>query len=79
MIQNIESNQKIISKENSNKCLNKNNYIYFERLEKRAKNKLIKIYDKPISFHDVKMINDILYNEKTHYVEMFKEYLIYED
>ena len=42
MIQNIESNQKIISKENSNKCLNKNNYIYFERLEKRAKNKLIK-------------------------------------
>ena len=79
MIQNIESNQKIISKENSNKCLNKNNYIYFERLEKRAKNKLIKRYDKPISFHDVKMINDILYNEKTHYVEMFKEYLIYED
>ena len=79
MIQNIESNQKIISKENSNKFLNKNNYIYFERLEKRAKNKLIKRYDKPISFHDVKMINDILYNEKTHYVEMFKEYLIYED
>ena len=25
------------------------------------------------------MINDILYNEKTHYVEMFKEYLLYED
>ena len=77
MIQN-ESNNKI-SKENPNKFLNKNNYLYFERLEKRARNKLIKRYDKPISFHDVKIINDILYNEKTHYVEMFKEYLIYED
>ena len=30
-------------------------------------------------YHDVKMINDILYNEKTHFVELFKEYLIYED
>ena len=58
---------------------NKNNYMYLEKLEKRARNKLIKRYDKPIWYHDVKMINDILYNEKTHYVEMFKEYLLYED
>ena len=52
---------------------------YFTNLEKRAKYKLIKRYDKPLSYHDVKIINDILYNEKTHYVEQFKEYLIYED
>ena len=52
---------------------------YFNDLEKRARYKLIKRYDKPLSYHDVKMINDILYNEKTHYVEAFKEYLIYED
>ena len=52
---------------------------YFTNLEKRAKYKLVKRYDKPLSYHDVKIINDILYNEKTHYVEQFKEYLIYED
>ena len=51
----------------------------FRNLENRARGKLIKRYDKPLSYHDVKMINDILYNEKTHYVEAFKEYLIYED
>ena len=52
---------------------------YFYALEKRSRYKLIKRYDKPLSYHDVKIINDILYNEKTHYVEQFKEYLIYED
>ena len=52
---------------------------YFIALENRARYKLIKRYNKPLSYHDVKIINDILYNEKTHYVEQFKEYLIYED
>ena len=52
---------------------------YFLSLEDRARFKLIKRYNKPLSYHDVKIINDILYNEKTHYVEQFKEYLIYED
>ena len=52
---------------------------YINNLENRARFKLIKRYDKPLSYHDVKMINDILYNEKTRYVEAFKEYLIYED
>ena len=56
-----------------------NSLKYFNNLEKRARYKLIKRYDKPLSYHDVKIINDILYNEKTHYVEQFKEYLIYED
>ena len=52
---------------------------YFINLEDRARYKLVKRYNKPLSYHDVKIINDILYNEKTHYVEQFKEYLIYED
>ena len=59
---------------------NKNvKYKFIKQLEKRAKYKLIKRYDKPLSFHDIKKINDILYNQKNHYVEMFKEYLLYED
>ena len=52
---------------------------YFNNLESRARYKLVKRYNKPLSYHDKKMINDILYNEQTHYVEEFKEYLIYED
>ena len=56
-----------------------NTFKCFQNLEHRARFKLIKRYDKPLSYHDVKMINDILYNEKTRYVEAFKEYLIYED
>ena len=56
-----------------------NNHIFIQKLEKRARKKLIKRYDKPSWFYNAKMINDILYNEKTHYVEMFKEYLLYED
>ena len=53
--------------------------IYLSELEKRTRLSLIKRYDKPLSFHDKKLINDILFNEKTHYVETFKEYLLYED
>ena len=56
-----------------------NNLTFIEKIEKRARKKLIKRYDKPSWFYNAKMINDILYNEKTHYVEMFKEYLLYED
>ena len=47
--------------------------------EKLARSKLVKRYDKPLSFHDTKIINDIIYNEKTHFVELFKENLIFED
>ena len=52
---------------------------YFVSLEIQARYKLIKRYNKPLSYHDIKIINDILYNEKTHYMEKFKEYLFYED
>ena len=71
----------ISSKENTNnnKTVIKNNLKYIEKLEERARKELIKRYEKPSYFYNAKMINDILYNEKTHYVEMFKEYLLYED
>ena len=59
--------------------LSKNPKLYLSDLESRARFSLIKRYDKPLSFHDKKLINDILFNEKTHYVETFKEYLLYED
>ena len=52
---------------------------YLQILENRARYKLIKHHEKSMSFYNKKMINDILYNEPTHYVEEFKEYLIYED
>ena len=58
---------------------NKNKEIYLQILEKRANQKLIKRYSKHHSFYNIKMINNILNNERTHYVEMFKEYLLYED
>ena len=71
----------ISSKENTNnnKTVIKNNLKYIEKLEVRARKVLIKRYEKPSYYYNAKMINDILYNEKTHYVEMFKEYLLYED
>ena len=59
--------------------IKKNKWDYEKIFEENAKKKLIKKYDNPIYFHDIKVINDIIYNEKTHFVEAFKEYLIYED
>ena len=52
---------------------------YFLSLKNRARYKLIKRYKNPVSYYNKKIINEILCNEKTHYVEQFKEYLIYED
>lgn len=76
---NKENEENTNNNEKTNAIKTNNIHIYLEKLENRARNKLIKRYEKPISYYDIKMINDILYNEKTHYVEMFKEYLIYED
>ena len=56
-----------------------NKLIYLRKLEQRAYHKLIKHHCKPKWFYNSKMINDILSNEQTHYVEAFKEYLLYED
>lgn len=30
-------------------------------------------------YYNVKIINDIIYNEQTHIVSVFKDYLIYDD
>ena len=48
-------------------------------IENKARSLLIKKYDNPPSFHDIKIINDIIFNEETHNVAVFKEYLIYEE
>ena len=48
-------------------------------IETKARSLIIKKYDNPPSFHDIKIINDIIFNEETHNVAMFKEYLIYEE
>ena len=48
-------------------------------IETKARSLIIKKYDNPPSFHDIKIINDIIFNEETHTVAMFKEYLIYEE
>ena len=48
-------------------------------MESLARKHLIKKYDNPPSFHDIKIINDIIFNEETHFVAIFKEYLIYEE
>ena len=61
------------------KSINDSPIKFLLSLEGLARYKLIKRYNKPLFYHDVKMINDILYNEKTRYVEAFKEFLVYED
>ena len=48
-------------------------------IEERVRKKLIKRYDHPLSFHDMKLIDDILYNEKSHFVGTFKEHLLFDD
>ena len=58
----------------------KRNLDYYRRkIEKLVNIKLIYRYEMPTYFHNVKIINDIIYNEKTHFVEIFKEFLIYDD
>jgi hypothetical protein len=40
---------------------------------------LFKKYMTSRDFYNVKIINDIIYNEATHIVAVFKDYLIYDD
>ena len=44
------------------------------KLEERIRKKIIKRYDHPLSYHDMKLIDDILYNEKTHFVKILMFY-----
>jgi hypothetical protein len=45
----------------------------------KTREKFINKYKGTESFYDIKVINDIMYNEKTQVVANFKEYLIYDD
>ena len=49
------------------------------KIEERVRKKLIKRYDHPLSYYNIKLIDDILYNERTRFVEAFKEILLYDD
>lgn len=44
-----------------------------------AKEKIIKKHNSTSETLDIKVINDIIYNEKAHIVSVFKDYLIYDD
>ena len=57
----------------------KNLDYYRKRIEQIVNLKLVWRYDIPNTFYNIKMINDIIYNEKSHFVEAFKEFLIYGD
>jgi hypothetical protein len=43
------------------------------------KDNLEKKYLTSLEYYNVKIINDIIYNENTHIVSVFKDYLIYDD
>lgn len=45
----------------------------------RARRRMIIKYEESPSFYNVKVINDIIFNEESHFVATFKEYLIYEE
>ena len=72
MNNSIDYNQLISKKK-------KNLDFYRRRVEQIVHLKLIWRYDIPNTFYNIKLINDIIYNEKSHFVEAFKEFLIYGD
>ena len=68
-----------MKEKNSNIKKKKNKWGIEKIIKEKIKKNLIKKYNKPIYFYNIKVIDDIIYNEKTHFVEEFKEYLLYED
>ena len=69
----------IMKEKNSNIKKKKSIWENEEIIREKIKKNLIKKYNKPTYFYNIKVIDDIIYNEKTHFVEAFKEYLLYED
>jgi hypothetical protein len=51
----------------------------FLLFKKRAKERLTNHYKVTASAYNKKVVNDIIFNEKTQVVANFKEYLIYDD
>ena len=50
-----------------------------KNIEKYIFNKLLKAYAKPPNFYNVRIINEIVANQKSHIVAEFKDYLIKDD
>ncbi len=67
--------QKIYNKPISRNPIKKPNFTF----EKYAYQKLQKKYHNTPLDYQMNIINDIIYNEKTHIVAKFKDYLIYDD
>ena len=67
--------QKIYNKPISRNPIKKLNF----KFEKYAYQKLQKKYNFTPLDYQINIINDIIYNEKTHIVAIFKDYLIYDD
>ena len=67
--------QKIYNKPISRNPIKKLNF----KFEKYAYQKLQKKYNFTPLDYQINIINDIIYNEKTHIVAKFKDYLIYDD
>ncbi len=49
------------------------------KFEKRIKKKLVKKYEIPKNFYIKKKINELIFNTKSHYTALFKDYLIIDD
>ncbi len=69
----------MMKEKNSNIKKKKTNWGNEKIIREKIKKYLIKKYNKSTDFYNIKVIDDIIYNEKTHFVEAFKEYLLYED
>ena len=50
-----------------------------EKLRYSAQTRLSKKYDPPSCFYNVKIINDLIFNEETHLVVLFREYCTLEN
>ena len=76
-MKSIEDEIKFINNKRTNEKGKKLKHL--NKLEYLARLKLIKKYDESNYFYGAKKINDIINNEKSRYVEAFKEFVIYED
>jgi hypothetical protein len=53
--------------------------IPFTKLKKRIRERFVNEHKTTTTLYNKKIVNDIIYNEKTQVVANFKEYLIFDD